>query len=122
MAETTQLSSRDRAVLSIFRDLRACERRGGRLLFEDIEAAWLERDEDRDELILSLQQLVDDGLLELQEVGRDSVFSITEAGYQRARALWDPVRTISGLAGFLIRRAQQQQESDVKRRVGKMQA
>lgn len=106
---------RNREIFNIFRNLRACHAGSGRLLYEDIEAQWLEQGHSRDQLILSLQAMVDQGLLELQEIGRDSVFSITEAGVSAARALWDPIKTISGLAGFLIRRAQQRQNEDARR-------
>lgn len=107
--------ARNRTIFSIFRDMRACDSGGGRLLFEDIEAEWVERGHPRDELIFGLQVLVDDGLLELQEIGRDSVFSVTEKGFDYARTLWNPVKTISGLAGYLIRRAQRQQQIDIAR-------
>lgn len=112
---TADSNSRSRDIFNIFRNLRACNAGSGRLLFEDIEAQWLELGQPRDELILGLQEMTDAGLLELQEVDRDSVFSITAAGVEQARALWDPIKSISGLAGFLIRRAQQREQEDARR-------
>lgn len=112
---TANSQQRTRDVFTIFRNLRACNAGSGRLLFEDIEAQWLEMDLSRDDLILGLQEMADHGLLELQEIGRDSVFSITEAGVAKARELWDPIKSISGLAGFLIRRAQLRQNEDARK-------
>ena len=84
------------------------------MLFEDIEEQWLALGLLRDDLILCLQQMVDQDLLELQEIGRDSVFSITPTGVASAREMWNPIKTISGLAGFLIRRAQQRANEDAR--------
>ena len=106
---------RTRDIFTIFRNLRACNAGSGRLLFEDIESQWQEMDLSRDELILGLQEMTDQGLLDLQEVGPDSVFSITDAGVAKARDLWDPIKSISGLAGYLIRRAQQRQDEDARK-------
>lgn len=110
----TDSNTQRQAVFGIFRDLRACQFGAGRLLYQDVQSAWQQAGDGQDRFLEVIQNMVDEGLADVELVDQQVVIWLTERGVAEAISYWQPKRVL----GRLMTRMQAQLARNDQRLLG----